>query len=272
MNDKKDVVVKTFSNETDARLAQLNLESMGIEAHIHKDDCGGAYPQLQVVEGVRLVVHIDDAEKAERILDEIEAEEISVTKESELSRKSKKWGLFFIGFFVGVCLTSIASVIFEKGNSILNGKIEFDNNEDGKPDAFYYYKNGLLINYDEDRNYDGITDAWSFYESNRIKSCETDDNFDCKVDGWFTFVDRNNSQSKFDTDFDGVPDVTDYIAKGLIQRVDWHPHDSGIIVRREIFKDGIKSKEYLDTDKDGDFDIKIGFNQFEQEISRSSYK
>lgn len=272
MNDKKDVVVKTFSNETDAKLAQLNLESMGIEAHIHKDDCGGAYPQLQVTGGVQLVVGINDVERTETILNEIEAEEVSDIKGLAPSRKPAKWRLFFIGVLVGVCLAGIASMILKKDSSILDGKIEFDNNEDGNPDEIYYYENGSLINYHEDRNYDGILDSWFYYESNRIKRSESDDNFDGKIDGWATYVDRNNFQSKYDSDFDGVPDATYFFAKGLKQRVDWHPPDSGIIVRREIFKDGIKSKEYIDTNNDGNFDIKVSFNQFEKEISRTPYK
>lgn len=272
MNDKTDVVVKTFSNEMDAKLAQLNLESMGIEAQIHKDDCGGAYPQLQVTGGVQLVVGINDVERAKTILDEIEADEVSDIKGLALSRKPLKWRLFFIGVFVGVCLVGIASMILNKDSSILDGKFEFDNNADGKPDEFHHYENGSLINIHEDRNYNGTLDSWFYYESNRIARSESDDNFDGKIDGWATYVDRNNFEARYDTDFDGVPDGTEYFAKGLKQRVDWNSPDSGIIVRREIFKDGIKSEEYIDTNNDGNFDIKLRFNQFEQEVSRTSYK
>ncbi len=69
---EKTVVIRTFSNEIIARIASAHLEAQGIEAVVHKDDCGGAYPQLQMSMGVRLLVADHDQEQAEAMLQEVE--------------------------------------------------------------------------------------------------------------------------------------------------------------------------------------------------------
>jgi hypothetical protein len=270
-NDKKKLVVKTYFNEAEAQLAQLNLEAMGIDAHIHKDDCGGAYPQLQATEGVQLVVDINDVEKAEKILNEIISEEVKDTKRTDRSIKSTMWGVFIVGVLAGVLVSTIIFMILNKDVLIKNSKLEFDINEDGNPDEFHYYEEGLLVKIEEDRNYDGKPDLWSYYNSDRVQRVESDDNFDGRADGWASYEDRNNFQIKYDNDFDGITDATYYYANGIKQQIDWHPGDSSNIVRRVIFKNSIKSIEYIDNNNDGNFDIKLVYDAFENEVSRTSY-
>ena len=62
------VVIKTFSNETDAAMAQQMLTESGVRAFIFKDDAGGMEPQLQLTGGVRLVVNQADVKRAREIL------------------------------------------------------------------------------------------------------------------------------------------------------------------------------------------------------------
>jgi hypothetical protein len=61
-------VIKIFSNEMDAAMAQQVLQGSGIKAFIFKDDAGGMEPQLQLTGGVRLVVGRSDAERAYKII------------------------------------------------------------------------------------------------------------------------------------------------------------------------------------------------------------
>jgi hypothetical protein len=75
MNLDETVVLRTYTGELVASIAASRLGIEGIEAHIQKDDCGGAYPSLQMVRGVRLVVRVEDVEDAEKILNEMESEE-----------------------------------------------------------------------------------------------------------------------------------------------------------------------------------------------------
>ena len=63
------VVVKVFSNEIEAGIAQQVLQSGGVNAFIFKDDAGGMEPHLQRTAGVRLLVNRVDAESAHQILE-----------------------------------------------------------------------------------------------------------------------------------------------------------------------------------------------------------
>jgi hypothetical protein len=62
------VVIQTFPNRTIAALAASLLEAEGIEAFILADDAGGAYPMLQFIRGVRLLVAPKDEARAREIL------------------------------------------------------------------------------------------------------------------------------------------------------------------------------------------------------------
>lgn len=63
-----EIIVAQFTSEIDAELAKSQLESVGIEAAIVKDDGGSMFPSLQVTEGVQLLVAADDEENARSIL------------------------------------------------------------------------------------------------------------------------------------------------------------------------------------------------------------
>lgn len=63
------VVLKTFTNEIEAGMAQQVLQEAGLTAFVFKDDAGGMEPQLQRTNGVRLVVKRADAERAHELLE-----------------------------------------------------------------------------------------------------------------------------------------------------------------------------------------------------------
>jgi Putative prokaryotic signal transducing protein len=63
------VVLKMFSNEIEARMAQQVLEQSGVRAFVFKDDAGGMEPQLQLTGGVRLLVSGADAKRAQQLLE-----------------------------------------------------------------------------------------------------------------------------------------------------------------------------------------------------------
>ena len=68
MNFDDAVVLETFSSRIEAEMAQGILEGEGIEAVVRADDAGGAYPMLQFVRGVRLMVAAEDEARAQEIL------------------------------------------------------------------------------------------------------------------------------------------------------------------------------------------------------------
>jgi hypothetical protein len=68
MTHDEAVVVEKFFNRLEAEMAAGLLESEGIQAFVQADDAGGAYPPLQHLRGVRLIVFPEDADRAREIL------------------------------------------------------------------------------------------------------------------------------------------------------------------------------------------------------------
>lgn len=62
------VIIATFPSRTLAALAASLLEADGIETFILADDAGGAYPMLQFLRGVKLLVAPEDEARAREIL------------------------------------------------------------------------------------------------------------------------------------------------------------------------------------------------------------
>jgi len=271
MDTKDMILVKLFSREIDAQVAAAHLESQGIETMIKKDDAGGAYPQLQMSSGVQLFIKAADEDAARRTLDEIDSDSSSI-KTPESTRSKKGTTILVIGFLLlGVWLGYVLSSKIRAYRSAVGESrdiIEVDTNGDNKTDIFYYYTNGKLTRVEADRNYDGIIDAWHYFINSKVVTGEYDDNFDGKVDVWAKYQNDNNFEQEIDTDFNGTSDATSYFVNQLQSRVDWHPNGSTVIVKREIFKNGNKEHEYIDLDKDGQFDIRVDFDSFGNEIKR----
>ena len=68
MTQDEAVVVEKFSTRMEAQMAAGLLEAEGIYAFVSADDAGGAYPPLQYVGGVRLIVLPEDERRAREIL------------------------------------------------------------------------------------------------------------------------------------------------------------------------------------------------------------
>jgi hypothetical protein len=62
------VVIRTFGDEFEAMVAKSALEASGIECVMSADDCGGLRPALSLTQGIRLVVKVRDAVRANEIL------------------------------------------------------------------------------------------------------------------------------------------------------------------------------------------------------------
>ncbi len=68
MNLDDAIVLETFPSRIEAEMAAGLLESEGVPAMVLADDAGGAYPSLQFVRGVRLLVAAEDQYRAREIL------------------------------------------------------------------------------------------------------------------------------------------------------------------------------------------------------------
>lgn len=273
MNRDEAVVVRTYTNEVIASIAASSLGSAGIEAQIQKDDCGGAYPALQMARGVRLLVKPEDVEEAEKILLDMEMQDTGEAEEPEEPEDREKTksnpilliGLLLVGLVAGYFLSP--SLV---DRTTYTGVVKEDFNAAGKPGVFFHYVEGKLSRAEEDRNYDGKPDAWHKFGGGGIRTAEYDDNFDGIADKWETYKDRFNYFAKVDTDYDGKPDATVYYVNGVRQRTDWHPHDSAIIERRQYFGGDVLTEELVDNDRDGIFDLKITYDRYERPSEKTT--
>lgn len=78
MPHESQFVIRTFSDETEAYIAQAALEANGIESSLIRDDAGGMMPWLQWLHPIRLVVAEGDTAEALHILDTPPAPEKNV--------------------------------------------------------------------------------------------------------------------------------------------------------------------------------------------------
>jgi hypothetical protein len=62
-------VIRTFSRDIDARLAEAVLDANGIDAIIIGDNAAGMLPYLNAMHPIRLAVKQSDVEEAQRLLE-----------------------------------------------------------------------------------------------------------------------------------------------------------------------------------------------------------
>ena len=72
MADEQDglFVIRTFSRDVDARLAEAVLEAHGIDSMIIGDNAAGMLPYLNTLHPIRLAVRESDVEEAMALLDD----------------------------------------------------------------------------------------------------------------------------------------------------------------------------------------------------------
>jgi hypothetical protein len=62
-------VIRTFTNEIQAQIAQAVLDANGIDSYLIRDDAGGMMPWLQQLHPIRLVVSEEDSMLAVDLLE-----------------------------------------------------------------------------------------------------------------------------------------------------------------------------------------------------------
>jgi hypothetical protein len=281
------VILRAFSTELEAQAAAQMLLAAGIPNLVAADNCGGAFPPLEIYRGVQILVRAADLERACVALADFEAEQPEVDAETaeragtvpgaedgvaggapgEWSSVQKTWLGFLIGLGLGAALTSaILNRDDARSGSTYTGVVEDDTDGDGKTDRWTQYRRGRLERDEVDRNYDGKPDAWSYFSGGRIARSEEDQNFDGKVDTWTHYSEGRPATSNADTDFSGRPDVLYFHRAGEVFRADWIDQDSGELWKRDGYRHGYLHESLLDTDRDGVFDRKITYDAFEQPI------
>lgn len=75
MINEGEMVLEVFDDMIEAELLEGLLKSSGIECYIISDDCDGMMPQLQLTEGVGVVINKADKDEAMKILESVKGNE-----------------------------------------------------------------------------------------------------------------------------------------------------------------------------------------------------
>ena len=256
-------VYETVNAVTIAFVKSL-FESEGVEYYCKGE--GSQYPPLPV----QFLVNEKDVEKAREILNQMEKSNFELiesdvknvyTKEIEDKATGKRTsGGLIKGIIIGIFISAILFFIYEYKQRHRSGVVEYDLNKDSKPDWFYYYKNGTIVNEEADRNFDGKIDLWYFYKDGIRDRGESDNDFDGVVDNRFYYKSGMLDRVEIDTNNDKEPEIVEYYKNEIISQEWWYHESSRIIWKRVFFVKGIREEEYVDQDYDGAFDIRIVYN------------
>jgi hypothetical protein len=120
------VILRAFPTELEADAAAQALLAGGIPCLIAADNCGGAFPPLEIYRGIQVLVRTGDLDPAREILTDFEAEKPEVDAEtaertgaltdvrgaatgvvpSGWSPSQKTWLGFLIGLGLGAAITA----------------------------------------------------------------------------------------------------------------------------------------------------------------------
>ncbi len=266
MDDPKHLVeITSFEKKRDADFAQAVLVENEIESII---ECEGDPDSLSA--GFRIRVDAADSERARKALLAINDPEITVPESEPVpnlnpERNRNMTSIFailsftLIGFVAGIVLS-------DKIKSLQPGmhyKKEFDWNNDGRADSWYYYVAGNLEQQTYDRNFDGKIDEWlTLKDGYYTGSSEKDRDFDGDPDFFAYYYNGEIVKDETDVDEDGVPDITGHYEHGVVAKYEVMA-PGGVRPRALIECDKtLRSREYLDADGDGTFDTLVRYDRY----------
>lgn len=289
--------VYTSSNPVEAHMIVHMLEQEGIKAFLHGEYLQGAIGELPANDFIKILVIDDDYENARTLIAEWEktqpAPDYNPVKKNQdkaapfLATLAAVFGVCFVIYQI---YQHIAPDSEEKQHQ---PTYEIDRNGDDIIDDITYYddpNNENASRYKVDANYDGTFDVLTQADSQGIPvSTKRDLNYDGIFDVFETYDNIGDVVSaKGDYDFDGILETKDLYEFGLMKQVDTDIDADGHIDIRDIFEHGsrvrtlyfdaetqklIKVSHYnayqiifseLDTDKDGFFDTKYTYDQYEE--------
>jgi len=159
---------------------------------------------------------------------------------------------FTVGLLLGIIVGSSIGWMLMKQSQRGTKTEEVDNNDDGKTDGFYFFRNGELANVVEDWNYDG------------------------KPDCWIEFSDGLMVKQRIDTDFSGKSDVEYDFAHGMPTQAIWRPNEQKMVARKDEYRNGVLYRALRDSDGNGRLDSELLYdlmgnvteiNPLEQEVA-----
>ena len=263
--------LKTFGNLAEAGFASSLLEAAGIPAALADEESFQMVAGLGM-QGIRLQVEDADFERALKVLAEGPAG-VDCAAEAAPILPDERTGKGGTPFGAYIAAAVVLALAFTVGRMVEKRRVQrwqpvdqtdaSDENNDGRPDHFLIYRNGLLSRAEIDRNADDKIDEWEFYDrEGKIERTESDDNFDGHPDTWGSYKNGMIESWRSDADYNGRPDWFATYENGIVAHMDCRPNESDIVVRRNIYKHGALCEELVDENQDGIFDYKILVDPF----------
>jgi hypothetical protein len=270
------VLIKAFHSSVDADMAASILRANHISAWLQTDDCGGMYPSLDTAQGVKLLAHSADAEAARALLAAMPlASDGSAPVDPAASApqvSTPRMKLSVPQLAVGTVLGVLLCLLYQHTRQLGSHTYGYDYDGDGTPDETVVYRDGRCIEQSLDRNSDGTMDIWYYYNpEGRFKEMKSDDNFDGRLDATYRYTNGFLAEAKMDTDFNGTTDVTYFYKHELLKQSAWRPNGAPVVTLQQIFRNGILTAEWRDTNSDGVFDATNQFDAFLNRIETNSF-
>jgi hypothetical protein len=268
------VLVRTFSNLDSADVAAANLKAHGIQCWLQGDDCGGMLAAMDCVRGVKLVVRPEDLAAAMALLAAAPVADTSVPEPAKVTDRAQSRGeSWFVNLALGAVLGVVGCLFYQSASQLGTKTFPYDTNGDHKPDERIVMRNGYTIEQSFDRNFDGTLDSWYYYDSKaRRKLSRADDNFDGRADFTWYYTNGLLARADQDTDFNGTPDVTYFYQDDLTIRAEWRPNGTNVMSLKQTFRNGILVEETRDVDGDGQLDISIQYDAFQNPVATNSLR
>ncbi len=199
----------------EAHMISNLLQQVGITSRIDGEYLQGGVGELQAMGFVRVLVDDSDYLNAQDIIKSWDANQTD--KIIDAPPKSKSTGIV-IGLLIGLLIGVGATFLVYNTPVTIDG---IDNNDDGKLDEKWVYRNNRVTHVDVDRNLDGNIDAIHKYNiKGMIHKTESDENFDGIFESTLTYKRGNPILQVIDTDQDGIIDIKSSFINGVLTEIE----------------------------------------------------
>lgn len=274
-------------NPAEAQMLKEFLENEGIEISLHQEALN---PTGYNTTYLRLV-HPGEEVKAKEIIREVLGDQTGPSQTRNKPYQDASKTSFFMGALAGIILCLLGVYVHgELNEKNEDGPASWDNNGDGVQDAWAEYADGRLILIKQDNNFDGKPDQWSYYREDVISRSDYDTNFDGqidqeeyfkngmlykgkrdtdhngKIDDWIEYDQGMATNYKSDNDGDGRVDEWGSFENNMIKERFWSYGNDATADKKAVYKNGRKTMEAYDRNRDGRFDEMVVLDQFERVV------
>lgn len=250
------------ANSLEAHMILHLLEQQGITGRVDGEYLQGGVGELPAAGLVRVMVAEEDYAAAKVIIDRWDAAQPASAPNVAPAKEGSRFGAFMLGAILG------AGVMFALYHAPIASD-GIDHNRDGKvDDKLIYSATGRMLKNEVDRNADGKCDYVSYFDSDSVifKSTQ-DDDFDSVFETVTTYRFGSPHMSEADTDNDGYRDLRSNFVNGVLESVEYIYPASGYPQRIEYMKLGKITHAEIDSDKDGQMDRRLHYNEIGDVIS-----